>query len=185
MGSVASGYRIRSTRWCVITGAPSSGKTAVIIQLEHRGRRVVHEAARAYIEQELKKGQTLEQIKADPLVFERRILLRKFAIESQLPATERFFLDRAVPDSVAYFRFEGLDTREPLRLSRLIRYQRVFFFDRLPFASDRVRSENEQSAKSLERLLKIGYQELGYDLIRVPVMPAADRAQFVLDQQQL
>lgn len=181
MGTVAGGHPIRLTRWCVITGAPSSGKTAVIFHLEQRGCRVVHEAARTYIEDELKKGRRLQQIKADPLSFERRILSRKLAVESQLPAGERYFLDRAVPDSIAYFRFEGLDSREPLRLSRLVRYQHVFFFDRLPFARDAVRSEDEKSAESLERLLDMGYRESGYELIRVPVMPVEDRARFVLD----
>ena len=61
---------VRSTRWCVITGAPSSGKTAVILDLERRGFRVVHEAARAYIEQELEKGRRLQEVKSDRLHFE-------------------------------------------------------------------------------------------------------------------
>jgi predicted ATPase len=172
---------VRLTRWCVITGAPSSGKTDVIVNLERRGHRVVHEAARAYIEEELQKGQTVQKIKADPLRFERCILSRKIDIESRLPATERLFLDRALPDSIAYFRFEGLDSSEPEQRSRQIRYHRVFFFDRLPFNHDPVRLENEASAETLERLLKVSYQELGYDLIRVPVMPVAQRARWVLN----
>ena len=177
------GQSARLTRWCVITGAPSSGKTAVLLHLESRGCRVVHEAARAYIEKELERGRTLQQIKADPLRFERRILLRKIDIESHLPATERCYLDRAVPDSIAYFRFEGLDSREPEQQSRLTRYQHVFFFDRLQLQSDPVRSEDEVSAETLERLLEASYRELGYDLVRVPVLPVAQRAQFVLDYQ--
>ena len=168
------------TQWCVITGAPSSGKTAVILQLAHWGCRVVHEAARGYIEQELEKGRTLQEIKADPLHFERRILLKKIDIESQLPATERLFLDRGVPDSIAYFRFEGLDSSEPERFSRLVRYRRVFFFDRLQFTRDAVRSEDDDSAETLERLLEVSYRELGYDLIRVPVMTVAERTRLVL-----
>jgi predicted ATPase len=42
-----AGYK---TNWYVITGAPCSGKTSVIRELEKRGYRVVHEVARAYIE---------------------------------------------------------------------------------------------------------------------------------------
>jgi len=181
METVAVGQAVRFTRWCVITGAPSSGKTAVINQLERRGCKVVHEAARAYIGEELEKGLTLQNIKADRLAFERRILLKKVEIESHLPAAERWFLDRAVPDSIAYFRFEGLDASQPERLSRLIRYQHVFIFDRLQFARDTVRSENDESAESLERLLQDCYRQLGYELIRVPVMPVNERTRFVLD----
>jgi predicted ATPase len=181
MKPVEDSQPVRSTRWCVVTGAPSSGKTAVIVQLQSQGHRVVHEVARAYIEAKLAKGRALQNIKADPLDFERCILLKKVDIESHLPAAERLFLDRAVPDSIAYFRYEGLDSTEPERLSRLTRYHRVFFFDRLPLTRDDVRSENDESAESLERLLKTGYRELGYELIRVPVMPVKQRAQFLLD----
>ena len=49
----STGYE---TNWYVITGAPSSGKSSVIRELENLGYRVVHEVARAYIEEELKKG---------------------------------------------------------------------------------------------------------------------------------
>ena len=183
MEIVANGQPARFTQWCVITGAPSSGKTAVIVDLERRGHRVVHEVARETIDREMNKGRTLRQIKADPLDFERRILLRKVDIESRLPASEQLFLDRATPDSIAYFRFEGLDSAEPERHSRLTRYHRIFLFDRLPFTRDPVRSENEQRAATLERLLAISYRELGYDPIRVPVMPVPARAEFVLDRR--
>ncbi|MEJ2222165.1 MAG: AAA family ATPase [Desulfobacterales bacterium] len=40
----------RSTHWSVITGAPCSGKTAVIHMLEQQGYTVIHEVARAYID---------------------------------------------------------------------------------------------------------------------------------------
>ena len=177
------GGPVRSTRWCVITGAPSSGKTAVILELERRGFRVIKEVARAFIEEELKKGRTLQEIKSDPLRFERRLLLKKIDIESRQPASERCFLDRAVPDSIAYYRFEDLDSTEPERHSRLIRYHRVYFFDRLQLTRDPVRSENDESAERLERLLALGYRELGYEPIRVPVMPVAERTRFVLARQ--
>ena len=106
--------------------------------------------------------------------------MRKIEIESHLPADECVFLDRAVPDSIAYFRFEGLDSSEPEQLSRLVRYCRVFFFDRLQFTRDAVRSENEGSANTLEGLIEVSYRQLGYDLIRVPVMPVAERTRWVL-----
>jgi predicted ATPase len=63
------------TKWSVITGAPCSGKTAVIRVLEQQGHKVVHEVARAYIDNELKKGKALTEIKADEWLFERHILM--------------------------------------------------------------------------------------------------------------
>ena len=56
---------VRRTNWYVITGAPCSGKTSVINAFEQQGFLVVHEVARAYIDEELQQGKSLKQIKAD------------------------------------------------------------------------------------------------------------------------
>jgi predicted ATPase len=68
-------------QWYVITGAPCSGKTSVIHELEKRGYHIVTETARAHIEKQLAKGLTLSQIKEDELAFERHILHLKIADE--------------------------------------------------------------------------------------------------------
>ena len=108
---------MRQTNWCIITGAPCSGKTAVIDEIKRRGIRVIHEVARAYIDRQLKKGLQLRQIKTDALQFERHILHEKVRIQASLPATATIFFDRGIPDSIAYFKLEGLDPTEPLRYS--------------------------------------------------------------------
>ncbi len=171
---------LKHTNWYVITGAPCSGKTSVILELAGLGHRVVHEAARAYIDAELKKGKRLQELKADPLVFERRILYRKIDTESALPGDEIIFLDRAIPDSIAYFQIEGLDPAEPEEKSRLIRYKKVFLFERLRFETDPVRSEDDLLAESLDRHLEISYRGLGYDVVRVPVLPVRDRTRLLI-----
>jgi predicted ATPase len=122
----------------------------------------------------------LAAIKKDPLAFERHILLAKAKIEKELPPTEPIFLDRAVPDSIAYFRLENLPAREPLALSRRVRYRRVFLFERLPFEKDRVRWENRDQALQLESMLARAYTDLGYTLIPIPVMPVEQRTAAVL-----
>jgi len=122
---------MRPTRWTVITGAPCSGKTTVIRRLEQMGYRVVHEVARSIIDLEMARGLTLEQIRSDPDRFERGILERKLAIESDLPEDEEIFFDRGMPDSIAYFRIEGLDPAAPTAASRIRRYRQVWFFHRL------------------------------------------------------
>ncbi|MBW1726234.1 MAG: AAA family ATPase [Deltaproteobacteria bacterium] len=55
---------MQRTNWYVTTGAPCSGKTAVISALEQLGYPVVHEVARAYIDEELKKGKSIAKIKS-------------------------------------------------------------------------------------------------------------------------
>ncbi len=172
---------MEQTEWCVITGAPCSGKTSVIRELQQRGHRIVDEVARSLIDGELKQGRSLIEIKRDVLAFERTILCRKLGIESALPTDELIFLDRAIPDSIAYFIFEGLDPSEPLLESRIFRYRRVFLFDRLILENDRVRAEDEAMAAAIDGLLERAYRDLGYAVRRVPVMPVADRVDDVLE----
>jgi len=171
---------VRLTRWCVITGAPCSGKTAVISELARQGFHVVPEAARSFIDVELKKGRRLAEIKSDPARFEGHIFRTKLRIESRLPAHERLFLDRALPDSIAYYRLEGLDPAEPRRQSRLVRYSRVFVFEPIEFTKDSVRSEDAATAARIEGLIEDAYSELGYTTIRVPLLPIPARTDFVL-----
>ena len=171
---------MRQTNWHIITGAPCSGKTTVIKEIEQRGIRVIHEAARAYIDRQLGRGLRLDQIKANMEQFERHILQAKIRAEDSLTKTETVFFDRGVPDSIAYYNLEGLDPAEPLKLSRRIRYRRIFFFERLHFLKDGVRSEDEMIAARLNALLLKAYEDIGYDIITVPVMPVADRTDLVL-----
>lgn len=168
------------TNWYVITGAPCSGKSAVIQMLAQRGFEVVHETARAFIDSQLACGYTLEKIKSDILSFERHILIEKVRIEKRLPRQQIHFLDRAVPDSVAYYQIEGLDGTEPLSYSRHVRYKGVFLFERLAFETDAVRTEDSELAERIELLLEKCYQQLGYTINRVPVMPIERRVEWVL-----
>ncbi len=170
----------RYTRWSVITGAPCSGKTAVIHMLEQRGYQVVHEVARAYIDRELAKGRSLSDIKANEWAFERHILLEKIKIEARLSPDEVIFFDRAVPDSIAYYRLNGLNPAEPFQKSREVRYQNIFLFERLSFLADPVRSEDEKTAHQLGQLIEESYRSLGYDLIHVPLLSVEKRADFIL-----
>jgi predicted ATPase len=171
---------MQQTNWHVITGAPCSGKTAVIRELEQLGHQVVHEVARAYIDERLQYGETIAQIKADILSFEHHILYKKITIEQSLPKEETVFLDRAVPDSIGYYILEGLDPYDPIQKSQLWRYKKIFFLDRIPFKKDPVRSEDDKIASRLDRLLEESYRMLGYEIIFVPLMSLSDRVDFIL-----
>ncbi|MBW2409939.1 MAG: ATP-binding protein [Deltaproteobacteria bacterium] len=173
---------VRHTNWHVITGAPCSGKTSVINALEYKGFRVVHEVARAYIDEEMQKGKGLEQIKADRYQFENHIFLTKLKIEASLPQNEIIFLDRAVPDSIAYFQFDGLNPGPPIEKSKLVRYKKIFLFERLAFLKDGVRSEDDLLAEKLDNLLETAYRMLKYDIVRVPAISVEERTAFILER---
>jgi len=172
---------MRITNWYVITGAPCSGKTSVIYMIEQLGYRVVHETARAYINEGLEKGKTLDEIKEDVFIFESSIFYRKIKIEAALPEKAIIFLDRAIPDSIAYFRFAGLDPKEPEEMSNGTRYRKIFLFDRLRIKQDEVRNENEEDSILIDRIIEETYIDLGYEITRVPVLPLKRRVDFILE----
>ena len=89
-------------------------------------------------------------------------------------------MDRAVPDSIAYYRIEGLDPEEPLFYSKQVRYRTIFLLDRLEFQEDRVRSESDELADHIETLLMEAYEDLGYSVVRVPLMGISQRADYIL-----
>ena len=168
------------TNWYVISGAPSSGKTTLVEELERRGYRVVHEVARAIIETGMEQGRTLEEIRSDKESFENLVLNTKMAIEAELPKNEVIFLDRAVPDSIAYFDIAGLNAEEAVAKSPRNRYKKIFLLDGLPYLRDEARIEDQHGAESLDQGLEASYSALGYEVIRIGVMPVKERLRRVI-----
>lgn len=172
------------TNWCVFTGAPSSGKTSVIEELAHRGYAVQNEVARELIEGALRQGKTLVDIRdrAHVQQLQRRIVKLKLARERGLHRDVLVFGDRGTPDSIVYCKMADLDPAEAAAAARIFHYRAVFLFDRLPLVHDDVRTEDTAQAIEIEKQLVAAYEGLGYTLNRVPVMPIAARADFILEK---
>ncbi len=168
--------------WYVVTGAPHSGKTSVLELLEKKGYKVIYETARIYIDQEISKGRTLEEIRKDELKFQKGILDLKIDIENNLSKDEIIFFDRAVPDSDAYYELCGLMSDEYLKeIIKKCEYRKVFLFDILPYKKDYARTESEKEQKKLQKLLEKIYKKLNCPLIKVPRMSSKEeRLEFVL-----
>lgn len=171
------------TNWHVITGAPCCGKTTLIDRLGDKGFRTVEEIARQYLDNEVAKGRTIEEIHAHPSSRDRGIKDMQMEIEAELRAVEFCFLDRALPDSLAFFRIAGLNPNEFLTECFHHRYASVFILEPLPFQSDDQRVEEfELAAGFLDEWHTRDYQSLGYDVVRVPVLPPEERLMFVLER---
>lgn len=168
------------TQWRVITGAPCSGKTAIILDLEDLGYRVVHETARRILEEERRKKGCSSMGRNDRKSLQPAILKMKLDIESALPVDELVFMDRGAPDSIAYYLLHGLDPADIMDRSRRRRYQTVFFCDRLPLRADSIRNEDEATVSRLNALLLGAYRSLGYRVVRVPAMSIQERTDFIL-----
>lgn len=170
------------TSWIAITGAPSSGKTSVIDELALHGYAVQAEVARAYIEEKLALGQSLDDVRGPAHVqaMQREIFARAFALEEQEDPARLVFLDRGLPDLFAYYRLVGLDAAELREAVQKFRYRAVFLLDRLPLKHDDVRSEDDAAAQQLENMFLADYKAVGYDVMRVPVLPVGARCDFIL-----
>ncbi|NIO44423.1 MAG: AAA family ATPase [Candidatus Aenigmarchaeota archaeon] len=167
-------------KWYVITGAPSSGKTTIVSRLSKMGYHTLFEAARLLIEKEISEGKSLEEIRINEIEFQRKILELKIELESKLPKDKIVFLDRAIPDTIAYYQLYGTDTNEVLKICQIKKYKKIFLLEPLSFEKDHVRIENEKTAKKLSELIKKAYMDLGYEVINVPIMPIEDRINFIL-----
>jgi predicted ATPase len=170
------------TNWHVITGAQSCGKTTLIDQLADEGFRTVPEVARQYFEEEMAKGRTMDEIAEDQAALERRLMDMQLRIEHGLRATDVVFLDRALPDMLTFYRVFGLNPNESLAECFHHRYASVFVLDRLPIEQDGLREEVDVSATLLDEWLPRDYSALGYDVVRVPVLPPQERLAFVLER---
>ncbi len=168
------------TAWRVITGAPCAGKSTIIDELNKRGFNVVFETVREYVEGELVKGRSLDDIRSDGQTFQRSLIPRKKEIEETLDPDTVVFFDRAMPDSITYFRSVGLDPAEIMSLCTIFKYAQIFLLERLPTQTDDVRNEDDEAAAILEDQLEADYKLLGYEIIRVPLMPVSERVEFIL-----
>jgi predicted ATPase len=170
------------TNWHVITGAACSGKTTLIKQLADKGFRTVPEIGRVYIEREMAKGRTMDEILEDGVVTERGMLELQWRFERKLRVNEIAFLDRGSPDCLTYCRLTGLNPNEILAECFHHRYASVFILDRFPIEDDGIRLEDDATADLMDDWLARDYRALGYDVARVPVLSPQERVAFVLER---
>ena len=168
--------------WYVITGAPSSGKTTTLKVLERKGYKVFYEWARIYIDQEMKKGRNLKEIRKDELAFQRKLLDLKVKFEGTLPKKDLVFMERGIPDSTAYMEICGVKNDKNLTEAlRKCSYKKVFLMELLKYKLDYARTESQEEAMILDDLLEKSYTDLGIKIMRVPKMSVAKRVKFILN----
>jgi predicted ATPase len=173
------------TNWYVLTGRPCSGISTTLAALESRGYRTVNEAARSIIDKRLAQGLTIQQIRANDAQFQRDIVKLKIDRENKLPELRKdevVILDRALPDSIVYHRIAGLDPQEVIGLCKPGSYRKVFFMEPLPYSADYARTEGDEILERLERDLRTVYQDLGYEVVSVPVDTVEKRVDRIIQQ---
>lgn len=171
----------KETNWHVVTGAPSCGKTTLIELLANEGLDTVPEAARQFIEDEISAGRTIDEIHANGVELQRRLLEVKLGAESALRSADVLFLDDAVPGSISWYRLFGINPNDALAHCFHHRYASVFVLDPLPVESDGLRLDDHITGV-LDDWIERDYAALGYTVVRVPVLAPEDRLGFLLDR---
>lgn len=175
-----------NTKLVLIIGGPGSGKTSIIDELTNRGFICYPEISREVTKKAQEKG--IEQLfLTDPLLFsqlllEGRIDQHKSAANEE---TEVVFIDRGIPDVLAYMHYKGDEYPESFDLAcKNHVYNQIFL---LPpweniYISDDQRYETFEQANLIHRYLVDTYKKYGYDLIEVPRDTINNRIDFILSK---
>ena len=170
----------------VIIGGPGTGKSSIINGLVTKGYCCYPEISREVTLEAQKRG--IEQLfLEDPLLFSQMLLdgrIKQFN-NAQKEAHQWVFIDRGIPDVVAYLDYIGDDY--PNHFTDACKenvYTKIFI---LPpweeiYESDSERYENFEQAKEIQEHLKQTYVNSGYDLIEVPKDSIDNRILFILDK---
>ena len=167
-------HQIR-TNWFAITGPPCAGKTTVLQALENLGFPVIHEKGRFLIESALEAGFSTKEIFENQQLLQETILKAKIIAHLENPPQKLTILEDGIPESLAYFRTENLDTSGITHIFDLFRYQSVFYLEALPLMNDPARPHNQEKIDHLGEMKKQVHVELGYELIEIPVLPVLER----------
>lgn len=172
----------KETNWYVITGGPGCGKTTIVNLLRERGYNTTIEHARHFLYTQRIKGRTIEEVRKNQYEFQIGVLNMQIEQEASISPEEIYFLDRALPDSLAYYHFLNMEPDERLLTAlKNVHYRKIFILDLLPLVNDHYRKEDEAAQKTIHELIRSVYGDLPFPIIQVPVLPPEERADFILE----
>lgn len=168
----------------VIIGGPGTGKTTIIDGLLDQGYCCYPEISREVTLQAKKEG--IDQLFLEnPLLFSELLLngRKKQFLNAKNEPHPIVFLDRGLPDVLAYMHYIGDAYPEIFdTICKENIYTKIFI---LPpweniYVADNERYENYEQAKLIHNHLVDTYQNYGYNLIEVPKDSVENRINFIL-----
>jgi predicted ATPase len=169
----------------VLIGGPGTGKTTLINTLIEKGYRCYPEVSREVIQNAQKEG-------IDQLFLEKPLLFSELLLQGRIKqhqdarneTQELVFLDRGIPDVVAYLDFVNNEYPEEFtKACEQFKYDRLFL---LPpweeiYQSDNERYESFEQATQLYQFLAKTYANFGYQITEVPKDTVNNRVDFILN----
>ena len=170
----------------VITGGPGSGKTTVLAELARRGHICIPEDARALIQEQLASGGGALPWSNAPRFAEfltERSIATWHAQAAKKPRGAIYF-DRGVGDAFTCADLVCHTLSAALREQAApCRYRNpVFLAPYWPaiYTTDTERRQTIEEAERTEHAVAKTYTDLGYEIMRLPLATAAERADFIL-----
>ncbi len=165
----------------VITGAPGTGKTAIIEALGADVVTVAEPAREILAEQRATGGAAVPD--RDPAAFVALLLQRSIEKYLAYGSAGPTVFDRGIPDCAAYAAAWDLDTAEITTASALHRYTRPILITppwAAIYSTDEERTMPFEWVQPFHDRIVAAYLTAGYDVVEVPRGPLADRVGFVL-----
>lgn len=168
----------------VIIGGPGTGKTTIIDALKSMGHCCYPEISREVTLEAKKQG--IEQLFLEnPLLFSELLLegRKKQFEKAQNESHEIVFLDRGIPDVLAYMHYIGDSYPAFFDLAcKEYQYNSIFI---LPpwediYESDNERYESFEQAQLIHNHLVETYQNYGYKIIEVPKDTVENRINYII-----
>ncbi|CAL1517446.1 AAA family ATPase [Chitinophaga sp. MM2321] len=168
----------------VFTGGPGAGKTTVIKTLEQMGYATVEESGRQIIQEQVRTGGNA--LPWGDTAQYRDKMFRTAMDDFHALQEEQVFLDRGLPDVIGYTQLIQLPVDPSLQeLCMQYRYNtRVFIFPpwEAIFCEDEERKQTFATAVHTFEVMQAVYNACDYELITVPMIPAAERAAFIISR---
>ncbi|SDR64980.1 AAA domain-containing protein [Christiangramia echinicola] len=122
-----------------------------------------------------------------PLLFSEKLLEGRLDqyLEAMEFNSDHIFLDRGLPDVVAYMDY--FDTKYPEIFNKICQNNRYDLIFILPpwkeiYTSDNERYESYEEALKISSYLYSTYKRYGYNPIEVPKLSVEERTSFILDK---
>lgn len=173
---------MKKLNFYIITGAPGTGKSSLILTLSQKFKTFKEPAREVIAEQKANQSQGLWD--KDRSLFINLLLQKSIADFKKGSTKDRVFFDRGLPDCVAYADYGNIPKESFAETAKKYQYNpKVFLLEPWEeiYKNDEERTMSYEQTVVFHTKIVNAYEKLGYTLLKVPKISIKDRLNFILD----